>query len=187
MVPFSQCEEAFLFKNVQNVIDIWARGLGQARLNFEVKRGRAELQLFYQLGHPEAFHLVPQPQLFYPPYNSPPTFQPPSFKKKKSVKRRLKDNRRAAAFQARRAVTSSSHATPTTTSTPASRPTAAVTSPGSASNLTTPTTTTISNFDHLIQMLPHLYNSSNLSNPTTSHAVTSLTLSTNTSHSLSTT
>ena len=43
MVLFSQCEEAFLLKSVQNVIDIWARGLGQARMNFAVKKGQAEL------------------------------------------------------------------------------------------------------------------------------------------------
>ena len=39
MALFSQCEEAFLLKNVQNVIDVWARGIGQARLNFSVRKG----------------------------------------------------------------------------------------------------------------------------------------------------
>ena len=96
MVLFSQCEEAFLLKSVQNVIDIWARGLGQARMNFAVKKGQAELQLFYQLGHPDALHLVPRllsnslsilPTIFLPPCHvSPPKFR-------KSENRKLNDNR----------------------------------------------------------------------------------------------
>ena len=96
MVLFSQCEEAFLLKSVQNVIDMWARGLGQARMNFAVKKGQAELQLFYQLGHPDALHLVPRllsnslsilPTIFLPPFHvSPPKFR-------KSENRKLNDNR----------------------------------------------------------------------------------------------
>ena len=98
MVLFSQCAEAFLLKSVQNVIDIWARprGLGQARMNFAVKKGQAELKLFYQLGHPDALHLVPRllsnslsilPTIFLPPFHvSPPKFR-------KSENRKLNDNR----------------------------------------------------------------------------------------------
>ena len=67
MIPFSQSEESFLYKQVQSVIDVWARGLGTARLNFAVKTGHAELQLSYQLGHPEVHHLIPHPD---PPFPS---------------------------------------------------------------------------------------------------------------------
>jgi hypothetical protein len=113
MALFSQCEEAFLLKNVQNVIDVWARGSGLARLNFCTRNGQAELQLFYQLGHPEAPHLLRQPVR----HRRPQGESPPARQKQKSQKRILKDRKRAADYQARRrAEENSSPSSPSTTS-----------------------------------------------------------------------
>ena len=119
MLPFSQCEEAFLLRNVQNVIDVWARGSGLAKLNFCARNGQAELQLFYQLGHPEASHLPHQPPP-QPSYSSSPPNYPPRPARHKSLRRILKNRKRAADFQARKraeassAAASSSHHTSNT-------------------------------------------------------------------------
>ena len=96
MVPFSECEEAFLLTNIRHVINVWSRGSGQARLNFCVRNGQAELSLSYQLGHPEESHLPTQP----PHHHQEPHLPHP---RRKSQKRRLRDNIRAANFQAARA------------------------------------------------------------------------------------
>ena len=195
MLPFSQCEEAFLLKNVQNVIDVWARGSGLAKLTFSARNGQAELQLFYQLGHPEASHLPHQPPSSAPNSNPPHPQSPPASRRQKSLKRKLKDRKRAAEFQARRKAEASSLASssgqPTTTTTTRTTSTA-VSSPGLSFPTTTqadssfrvstnPQAVTSTNLDVLIQMLPHLYDqptsssntrqtviSSNLSTPTTS-------------------
>ena len=100
-IPFSKCEEAFLLKNVQNVIDVWARGSGLAKMNLSVKNGQAELQLFYQLGHPEVSHLPQHHQPVHPSnLQHPPNFQP--VRRQKSQRRILKDRKRAAEYQSRK-------------------------------------------------------------------------------------
>ena len=99
MASFSHSEEAFLFSNLRNIINVWSGGSGQARLNISVKDGKAELQLNYLLGHPEASHLPPQ---------LPPTVPVRPLRRRKSQKRQLRDNQRAARYQAaQRAATSS--------------------------------------------------------------------------------
>ena len=85
MVRFSDCEEAFLLTNVRNIINVWSRGFGQARLTFCVSDGQAELSLSYKLGHPEASHLPPQPP-HHPPYEQP-------YQRRKSERRRLRDKK----------------------------------------------------------------------------------------------
>ena len=97
MVPFSDCEEAFLLTNIRNIINVWSRGSGQASLNFCVRNGQAELNLSYQLGHPEESHLPPQPPHHH--QDQPHVRQ----LRRKSQRRRLRDNLRAAKFQAARA------------------------------------------------------------------------------------
>ena len=142
MLPFSQCEEAFLLRNVRNVIDVWASRSGQAKLNFSTRNGQAELQLFYQLGHPEASHLPHQPPPY--PFNFPPSHtNPPHHSRRKSQRRILKDRKRAAEFQARRraeassAVSSSSQTTTVSTTVTTSTPSTAVSSTTRTSNTTT--------------------------------------------------
>ena len=99
MASFSHSEEAFLFSNLRNIINVWSGGSGQARLNISVKDGKAELQLNYLLGHPEESHLPPQ---------LPPTFPVLPLRRRKSKKRQTRDNQRAARYQAaQRAATSS--------------------------------------------------------------------------------
>ena len=67
MVSFSESEEAFLFKNIRDIINVWSSGTGQARMNILVNNGKAELQLNYRLGHPEASHLPPKFKPHIPP------------------------------------------------------------------------------------------------------------------------
>ena len=104
MVSFSESEEAFLFKNLRNVINVWSGGSGQARISFHVNNGKAELQLSYRLGHPEESHLPPQQ------HHHHPHVQP---RRRKSWKRQARDNARAARYQAaqRAAISSSAAAT----------------------------------------------------------------------------
>ena len=154
MLPFSLCEEAFLLKNVQNVIDVWARGSGLARLNFCARNGQAELQLFYQLGHPEASHLPHQPPA--PP--APDLSHPSRPTRHKSQRRILKDRRRAAEFQARRRAenSSDSHDLPTT-STNSPIPSSTNTPQAAFNYMSSSVTTSSSNLDSLLHMLPQLY------------------------------
>ena len=111
MVPFSLSEEAFLFRNVRDIVNVWSGGSGQARLNIFVNNGQAELQLTYRLGHPEASHL-PLPHIPVPRQTWHPTQHPP--RRKKSQRRQEKDILRSAKFQAARrgAATSSSSSSP---------------------------------------------------------------------------
>ena len=110
MVPFSLSEEAFLFRNVRDIVNVWSGGSGQARLNIFVNNGQAELQLTFRLGHPEASHL-PLPHTPVLQQNRRPVQHPPL--RKKSQRRQARDNLRAAKFQAaRRAATSSSSSSP---------------------------------------------------------------------------
>ena len=104
MASFSETEEAFLFKNLRNIINVWSGGSGQARINLFVNNGKAELQLNYRLGHPEVSHLPPQR------HQHQPHVQP---RRMKSQKRQARDNARAARYQAgkRAAISSSTAAT----------------------------------------------------------------------------
>jgi hypothetical protein len=146
MVPFSESEEAFLFKNIKNIINVWSSGAGQARLNIFVKNGKAELQLNYCLGHPEESHLPPQLEPQIPPQTSPP------LRKRKSQRRQARDNQRAAQYQAgKRAATSS---TPNSSalisvlstkyfSSSSTNSVPVTSSPGLVSQPATPSTTTV--------------------------------------------
>ena len=136
MVPFSQSEEAFLFRNVRDIINVWSGGAGQARMNIYVNNGQAELQLTYRLGHPEMRHLPYQPYpRFQPKYQNPP-------RKQKSEKRRIRDNIRAARYQAAQAVPVSSPNGPTSSS-PTTTTTTSLVSPSSVlSTVVTPVSST---------------------------------------------
>ena len=85
---FSYTEEAFLLRSLQEVVMVWKRGIGQANFNLQVKDGKSDIQLSFQLGQPGEPHL-------YPPDQKKVRF--------KTAKQRQRDNVRAAAYQAGKA------------------------------------------------------------------------------------
>ena len=54
---FNCTEEAFLLRSLKEVVNVWARGHGQASLNLTVTDGVAALNLGFQLGRPSDPHL----------------------------------------------------------------------------------------------------------------------------------
>ena len=131
IIHFSESEEAFLFRNVRDIINVWSCRSGQARMNIFVNNGQAELQLNYRLGNPEARHLPHDHHQPFPPY------QPNRFpRKRKSERRRKRDNIRAARYQA--APTSSPGAT---TSSPTSTTSRLFAATSTTSSLTTSSST----------------------------------------------
>ena len=53
---FSITEEAFLLRSLKEVVNVWARGCGQATFNLEILDGGADLKLGFQLGRPSDPH-----------------------------------------------------------------------------------------------------------------------------------
>ena len=94
---FPMTEEAFLLSSLKQVVNIWARGTGEASFDLVIKDGVANLKLGFQLGHPSDPHL-PHEQ-----HPSPHTQHPagPKQRRRKGPARREKDRARAAAYQAR--------------------------------------------------------------------------------------
>ena len=56
---FSLTEEAFPLRSLREVVNVWARGSGQASFNLKSSNGTADLQLDFQLGLPYEPHLHP--------------------------------------------------------------------------------------------------------------------------------
>ena len=59
---FSNTEEAFLLRSLQEVVKVWASGNGNADFNLKIENGTAELKLAFRLGHPSEAHVVPPQQ-----------------------------------------------------------------------------------------------------------------------------
>ena len=91
-IHFSLSEEAFLLNSLQEVTKVWARASGKANFNLSVQDGQAHLQLGFQLGLPDDYHLPPPPGAFVPKY--------------KGSVRKERDRQRAAEHQARLRATS---------------------------------------------------------------------------------
>ena len=51
---------AFILSSLREVVNVWARGYGQATFNLSIVDGFADLQHGFQLGHPNDPHLLPQ-------------------------------------------------------------------------------------------------------------------------------
>jgi hypothetical protein len=94
---FSQTEEAFLLRSLKEVVNVWARGHGQASLNLSVKNGFAELNLGFQLGHPADPHYLPTHD---PPVHPEPVPQQPKQPRRRGPGRCERDRARAAKHQA---------------------------------------------------------------------------------------
>ena len=82
------------------MVNVWARGSGQASFSLNITNGQADLQLGFQLGLPTDAHLphqhpvpVPQPNL---PYQDHKTFQG----RRKTPSQRKRDQARAAQHRA---------------------------------------------------------------------------------------
>ena len=58
-IHFNLSEEAFLLKSLNEVTKVWARASGKASFNLSVNDGQAQLQLGFQLGLPNDYHLPP--------------------------------------------------------------------------------------------------------------------------------
>ena len=58
---FNVTEESFLLRSLQEVVMVWKVGTGQATFNLSINKGKADLQLGFQLGHADDLHLQ-QPQ-----------------------------------------------------------------------------------------------------------------------------
>ena len=130
MVSFSQSEEAFLFRNVRDIINVWSGGAGQARMNIFVNNGQAELQLTYRLGHPDARHL--------PYHQHYPNYQYQNLpRKQKSERRRTRDNIRAARYQ-------TAQASPTSSSTGRTSSSPSITTAATSSSSVRTTTSSVS-------------------------------------------
>ena len=84
---FWHTEEAFLLRSLQEVVLVWRRGTGQANFNFQVREGKSDLQLSFQLGQAGDLHLRP----------------PAQNQRYKGPKKKERDRQRAAAHQARQA------------------------------------------------------------------------------------
>ena len=52
-------EEAFLLSSLQEVVKVWARGIGQAKFDLNICDGVADLSLNFKLGHPSEPHCEP--------------------------------------------------------------------------------------------------------------------------------
>ena len=50
-----------LLGSINKVVKVWARGIGQARFDLQIKNGAAYLNLGFQLGHLESPHCGPPP------------------------------------------------------------------------------------------------------------------------------
>ena len=94
---FSHTEEAFLLSSLREVVNVWARGYGQASFNLAVKNGFAELNLGFQLGHPADPHL---PTHGPPAHHPEPVPQQPKQPRRRGPARRERDRARAAKHQA---------------------------------------------------------------------------------------
>ena len=99
---FSITEEAFLLASLKEVVNVWARGNGQASFNLSIKDGLADLQLGFQLGRVTDPHL---PHLHHheaaPAFHQDYQTQPYPRRKWKGPARRNRDRARAAQHQAR--------------------------------------------------------------------------------------
>ena len=91
---FSLTEEAFLLRSLKEVVNVWARGTGQASFNLNISNGSADLQLGFQLGLPTEPHLHTQHQ------HEPVICPKPQQSRRKSPSRRRRDRERAAQHQA---------------------------------------------------------------------------------------
>ena len=94
---FNISEEAFILSSLKEVVNVWARGHGQASFNLGIVDGFADLQLNFRLGSPADLHLLPE-QVVQPLPQQPPRVHS---KRKKSAAKLAKDRARAALHQAR--------------------------------------------------------------------------------------
>jgi hypothetical protein len=98
---FSLSEEAFLLNSLHEIVKIWASGSGKASFSLDVRDGKANRSLGFQLGHPSDQHYDPGAQ----PHQRPPHDQQQDVvqqkRRHKGPNRREKDRARAAAHQAR--------------------------------------------------------------------------------------
>ena len=95
---FNLSEEAFILSSLKEVVNVWARGSGQATFNLRIVDGFAELRLGFQLGSPTDLHLLRE-QVDPLPQEPPRRYR--KQKKKKSPAKLAKDRARAAEHQAR--------------------------------------------------------------------------------------
>ena len=96
---FSHTEEAFLLSSLREVVNVWARGYGQASFNLAVRNGVAELNMGFQLGHPADPHLGNLGPPVHPE-QVPQQQQQPKQPRRKGPARRERDRARAAKHQA---------------------------------------------------------------------------------------
>ena len=54
---FSVSEEDFLLRSLKEVVNVWAKGSGQATFSLNINNGVADLKLSFQLGLPSDAHL----------------------------------------------------------------------------------------------------------------------------------
>ena len=96
---FSISEEAFILRSLKEVVNVWARGSGQATFSLTVEDGMADLKLGFQLGLPTDVHLPNQ----VPPPSLRTNFTPEARHyqgRKKTPSRRRRDLARAAQHRA---------------------------------------------------------------------------------------
>ena len=109
---FSITEEAFLPRSLKEVVNVWARGCGQATFNLEILDGGADLKLGFQLGRPSDPHLLPEQNdqlhqlcphhVDLPHDHAGVEHQHPHRRRHKGPKQRARDRARAAKHHASR-------------------------------------------------------------------------------------
>ena len=104
---FSQSEEAFLLRSVHEVVQVWARGTGQATMNLQINDGVANLKLEFSLGHPAEPHypLPPCDQPHHDPAHHETRSQEQvrhHRRRGKGPNRRARDKIRAELYHARK-------------------------------------------------------------------------------------
>ena len=97
---FSVTEEAFLLRSLKEVVNVWARGSGQATFSLNINNGVADLQLGFQLGLPCDAHLHHHQHGPVHQHHLPSQDQQVYQGRRKTPSRRNRDRVRAAQHQA---------------------------------------------------------------------------------------
>ena len=93
---FNQTGEAFVYSSIAEIVNVWARGTGDASFSIDVKNGSATVNMSFSLGPLDKLHVLPSAQCNK---KLDGDAKPKKNFKKKSLSRLRRNRKRAEAFK----------------------------------------------------------------------------------------
>ena len=97
---YKKDDEALIHASIQEIINIWKRRSGNAKLSLEIDNGSCELNISFSLGTTSFDHVGAYVNQTSNQQGSPPLKK--NRRKRKSPSQRLRDQKRAEAFRLRK-------------------------------------------------------------------------------------